>query len=368
MLSVARCTYQAEPPRHQIAPRQYFDLKLLFFSGGDERASMAKTGLGEREIIQQLTRRFAQSGPKLPLGFDDDVSVFPISSRSWLVLKTDSLVGSTDVPPGMSLEQASRKAIVATVSDFAAKGVQPVGLLISLSLRPPVSRRIASEIARGIFKASGEYHTRVIGGDTGESKDLIIDCIGFGLTQPRRLIRRDRAKPGDIIMVTGNFGKTMAGLRILLSKRKKPAARFRSLVYSVIHPVARLETGLKLAMTGIVNSSIDSSDGLAWSLHEIARLSKVKMVLEKIPIAREAKVYAEEEGLDPEALALYGGEEYELVLTTRKESFVPLKRKFPSLIRIGTVEKGNGEVFVRSRGELRRVKPHGWEHMKSRIS
>jgi thiamine-monophosphate kinase len=289
-----------------------------------------------------------------------------MSRGKWLILKTDTLVGSTDIPPGMSLEQASRKAVVATVSDFAAKGVQPAGLMISLALPAPVKPETVTELVEGIYKATREYRCEVIGGDTGEARDLMIDCIGFGFATPNGILRRDRARVGDIIAVTGNFGKTSAGLRILLSKKKSLARKFSGLIDSVLHPVARLEIGLTLAKSGMVNSSIDSSDGLAWSLHEIARLSNVRMVLEKIPVAAEAEAYAKQSGLDPDELALYGGEEYELVLTVKKESFASLKRMIPSLIRIGRVQAGRG-IMVSLNGEkARRVEPRGWEHMVSK--
>ena len=326
---------------------------------------MTSTGLGERQIIRILTRRFARSQPSLPLGFDDDVAVFPFSRNRWIVLKTDMLFGHTDVPPGMSLEQAARKAVVATVSDFAAKGVQPLGLLISLGLTPPVGPRIVNEIAKGLNRAAREYDCRILGGDTGESDDLVIDCIGFGLAEPKRMLRRSGARPGDVIAVTGTFGKTAAGLRILLAKNKASAMRFSKLVESVTHPMARLETGLKLARSGAVHSSIDSSDGLAWSLHEIARLSMVDIFLENIPVAPEAEVFAWRESLVAEDLALYGGEEYELVMAIRRDAFSDLKKRIPSLIRIGRVEAGRGEVRVMSKGRMRRIEPRGWEHMVS---
>src|SRR6266571_5039094 len=82
---------------------------------------MAKTGLTEREIIGIFKRRF-DSGPKLPLGFDDDAAAFPMSQGRLVVLKTDMLVGSTDVPRGMTLGQAARKAVVATVAISRRKG------------------------------------------------------------------------------------------------------------------------------------------------------------------------------------------------------------------------------------------------------
>src|SRR5436309_13600981 len=130
---------------------------------------MTSTGLGERQIIRILTRRFATSQPSLPLGFDDDVAVFPFSRNRWIVLKTDMLFRHTDVPPGMSLEQAARKAVVATVSDFAAKGVQPLGLLISLRLTPPGRPPIVNEIAEGLNLPRRNDDCRVLGGATAVS-------------------------------------------------------------------------------------------------------------------------------------------------------------------------------------------------------
>ncbi len=327
---------------------------------------MTSVGLGEREIIRRLTRHFGQSRSKLPLGFDDDVSAYPISRRNWLVLKTDTFVGSTDLPPGMSLEQASRKAVVATISDFAAKGVQPAGLLLSLALPSPVKASTVTALARGIYQATREYRCNVFGGDTGESSDLLIDCTGFGFVAPNRILRRDGARPGDVIAVTGSFGRTSSGLRILLSKSKSLAKKFPGLVSSVLHPVARLATGLRLANSMMVNSSIDSSDGFAWSLREIARLSHVDMVLGKIPVAPDARIFADHQGLSAEELALYGGEEYELRLAVQRDRFASLKRIVPSLIRVGTVEKGHGNITLLSGGRPRRIEPRGWEHMVSK--
>jgi thiamine-monophosphate kinase len=324
---------------------------------------MAKKGLAEREIIGILKRRFG-SDPRLPLGFDDDVAAFQISRRKLAVLKTDMLVGSTDVPPGMTIEQAARKAVVATVSDFAAKGVQPRALLASLGLVPPVRLRTVNEIASGLQKGAREYHCRIVGGDTSETDELLIDCIGFGFTESGRILRRDGAKPGDIVAVTGEFGRTSAGLRILLGKKQGLPRRFSKLIYSVLHPSAKLETGLKLARTGVATSSIDSSDGLAWSLHEIAHLSRVNIDLERIPVAPEVRRFAEEQGLVAEELALFGGEEYELVVTIAKNRFAAVKGKIPSLIEIGKVKKGTGEVTAFVGGGKAKVEPHGYEHFR----
>ena len=127
---------------------------------------MSKTGLGEREAIRILTQSYRLNN-KLPLGFDDDVAALPLTSREWLVLKTDMLVGSTDIPPGMTLTQAARKSVIATVSDFAAKGIRPLGLMISLGLPAPVRSTTVRQIAAGLSQGVKEYGCIIIGGDTG---------------------------------------------------------------------------------------------------------------------------------------------------------------------------------------------------------
>ena len=84
--------------------------------------------------------------------------------------------------------------------------------------------------------------------------------------------------------------------------------------------------------------------------------------MEEIPVAQEAKVFAGENGLVSEELALFGGEEYELVLTVKKDRFESLKRRIPSLQRIGTVKSGLGDVIMDYHGKNRKVEPRGYEH------
>ncbi len=230
--------------------------------------------LTEHEIIRILTNRFAGQ-PGVPLGFDDDVSAIPFSPKTWIIVKTDMLVGSTDVPPGMTVQEAARKAVIATISDFAAKGVKPHALMVSLGLPAPAKKTTVQDIARGLGQAAREYHCKIIGGDTNQANDLVIDIIGVGLAKPKEVVRRDGARPGDIVAVTGPFGRTSAGLRILISKRKSDLAKYPSLVRAARRPEARLTQGIILAKSRATTSSIDSSDGLAWSLHQIAQLSKV---------------------------------------------------------------------------------------------
>src|SRR6266571_1800420 len=239
-------------------------------------------GLTEHEIIRILTNQFSgQSG--VPLGFDDDVSAIPLSSKTWVIVKTDMLVRGTDVPPGMTLQEAGRKAVVATVSDFAAKGVQPRALMVSLGLPAPATKTMVHTITRGLHLAAREYKCKVIGGDTNQADDLVIDIAGIGFASPKTIVRRNGARPGDIIAITGPFGITSAGLRILLSKEKKDLSKYPSLVRAVRQPKARLTEGITLARSHAATSSIDSSDGLAWSLRQIAQSSRVESASMRFP-------------------------------------------------------------------------------------
>src|SRR5207245_9501600 len=96
--------------------------------------------LTEHEIIRILTNQFTGQ-PGTPLGFDDDVSAIPFSPKTWIIVKTDMLIGSTDIPPGMTAQEAARKAVGATVSDFAAKGVNPQALMVSLGTQEPAKQK-----------------------------------------------------------------------------------------------------------------------------------------------------------------------------------------------------------------------------------
>jgi thiamine-monophosphate kinase len=325
------------------------------------------SGLGEREIIK-IIQSHLDSMPRMPIQFGDDVSAYDLGNGKLAVLKTDMLVGLTDVPPGMSLWQAARKAVVMNISDFAAKGVKPLTLLVSLGLPANISREEVKEIGKGLNAGAREYGAYVIGGDTGESTDLIISISLFGLAEKANLVLRSGAQPNDIVAVTGSFGKTAAGLRILLKKAKSPEALRKSLIESVLMPHARLEEGLALSLSQTASASIDSSDGLAWSLHEIARASKVGFLIDKLPVAEEAIRFATLNRLDASDLALYGGEEYEVVVTVKSKFWKKAEKAVEDaggkLIRIGKVTKER-QVLLKTEGKARAIEPHGYEHFKT---
>jgi thiamine-monophosphate kinase len=322
--------------------------------------------IGERKAIELILEQLEKM-PRMPIPFGDDVSAYPISKKQLLILKTDMLIGETDVPKGMSLWQAARKAVVMNISDFAAKGVKPLVMLVSLGLPKNTTQVDVEKIAKGLNAGAREYDVYIIGGDTNEALDLVISLSVFGLARKDNVMLRSGAKPGDIAAVTGLFGKTSAGLKILLAGFKASVDVRDSLLEAVYMPKARLKEGLALNATGAVTSAIDSSDGLAWSLHELSKASGVGFLIENVPIAHEAVKFAEINGLNPLELAFYGGEEYELVLTIKPSLWVKAEKAIKNvggnLIRIGraTAER---QIILEVEGKKHNIEPRGWEHFR----
>ncbi|UCD95853.1 MAG: thiamine-phosphate kinase [Candidatus Bathyarchaeota archaeon] len=322
--------------------------------------------LGERKVIEILWNCIDHA-PNMVVPFGDDVAAMKWMNNEIAVLKTDMLVGRTDVPSGMSYKQAARKAIVMNVSDFAAKGTKPLGLLVALGLPKDTTRSEIEEIGAGLNTGAQEYGVSVLGGDTSETRDLIIGVSMFGATTGKRIIQRDGSMPGDIVATTGSFGLTASGLKILKENLAVSDKLRKKLVDAVLSPHARLNEGLALVQTDAVTASIDSSDGLAWSLHEISRASNVGFIIDTPPIAPETKDFAAAFSLDPLELSLYGGEEYELVLTIDSEGWSKAKKAIQQvhgdLYKIGEVTEET-TIYLKSNDEKHEVEARGYEHFK----
>jgi thiamine-monophosphate kinase len=322
--------------------------------------------LGERKIIEIIQKQL-DIMPKMPIPFGDDVSAYDIGKGNLAVLKTDMLVDKTDVPKGMTLGQAARKAVVMNISDFAAKGVKPKVILVSLGLPRRFSKKDVEEIGSGLNAGAREYGAYVIGGDTGEASDIVISISLFGIAKKNTLMLRSGARPGDLVAVTGYFGKTAVGLKILLNDFDASSGIRKILIESVLMPHARLKEGLALSQTKAITSAIDSSDGLAWSLHEIAKASNVGFLINKLPIAKEAEKFAKINRLDAFELTLYGGEEYELVLTIKpslwRKAEEAIEKVGGKLLRIGKVT-AERQFLLEINGKKTVIEPRGWEHFR----
>ena len=322
--------------------------------------------LDEKQIIRIFVN-------KLGISNLDDVVVLD----KGIVIKSDMLVESTDVPPGMEAWQTARKSVVSCVSDLAAKGVRPYAAVISLGIPNSYSMQLQDiqGLAEGFAIASKEFGVKIVGGDTNEAGELIIDCTIIGF--PRfKLPTRSGAKPGDYVVVSGLFGFAPAGLTMLLQKNAVTMkddnhnddsnSIFRKkAVKSVLEPCPRLRFGLALAK--YFSSSIDSSDGLAVSLYELASQSgEVDITIYSIPIVDGLDRFAQENSLDTNELVFHGGEEYEIVATIPdtkiRQAKAAARKAGINLYVIGRVQRGAGNVFLQNR----LLENRGYTHFHNR--
>ncbi len=312
----------------------------------------------EDQVIRILQKRLGGTGPH------EDVEVFMRGSKR-IVVAVDTLVQSTDVPPGMRTSEISRKSVAACVSDFAAKGVRPEFGTVSVTIPKGFSKRQVTDLAVGFQRASREFGVRILGGDTGGGAELSISVALYGTAG--RIVPRGGAEPGDRIFVTGYFGNAAAGLHLLLngggSGRPGSDRRYRD---AFCNPRPRLEFGARSGR--YLSSSMDSSDGLARTLNEMSRQSGRRFSITGLPCEKALGAFAEKNGVSVEDLTLFGGEEYEMVFTVPEKN-VPKIRKMARecgtrLVEIGAVGPGRGVVSRMGR-RARRIPDRGWSHLGS---
>jgi thiamine-monophosphate kinase len=313
--------------------------------------------MNEHEIIDLLTKTAGRLPPRYSSIGDDVVSISPRPGR--LILKSDMLVGSTDVPPGMTFRQVGRKAVAMCVSDFAAKGVRPEALMVSLGIPRRMGKKEIQGLVRGFKDAMDEWGLRLVGGDTNEADDLVVDSVLAGFSG--RIVPRNGAKPGDLVIVTGPFGTTSAGLKIILEGAASERGFRERALKSVYHPSPRLELGI--ALRRHLSSAMDSSDGLAICLHAIATASGASIRVKGLPHDPSLERFASENHLSVNDLALYGGEEYEIVGTVPEKRLPAAESAARELgckvEAIGQVVKGSGVAMSNGTPILDK----GWVHL-----
>jgi thiamine-monophosphate kinase len=274
------------------------------------------------------------------------------------------LVRKTDMPPGMSFREAARKTVAMCVSDFAAKGARPDSFLVSLGVPRGTTEAQIKELARGFKDASIEWRVKLIGGDTNEADDLVIDCVMAGFAE--NIVTRSGARPGELVVTTGYFGYPPSGLRVLMENAHATKDFRDRAVRSVFHPVPNLELGLGLAR--YMDSSMDSSDGLAICLHTIADMSHVGITLDQLPVKRDVRKFARENHLQLNELVFGGGEEYLIVGTIKREHLEKARECASAaggvLLVLGQVTREVGKVVIQEEhGRTTPIGRIGWTHL-----
>lgn len=348
------------------------------------------TKISEQDIIEIMQYQF-QNTQHTSKHKGDDLGYATLNATSSIAINTDTLVQSTDMPPCMTLKQAAQKSVISCISDFAAKGIKPKFVAISVNMPKDVSKKDVLNIAKGFAASTKEYDIKIIAGDTNAGTEFVFNVCMIGnssVASTANKIKRSGAKIGNKIFVTGPFGYTKLGLEILLksniqkknvnkTKNKKNQdtkdPTIKNAIKSVLQPKVNLNFTIQCAV--YFTSSMDSSDGLAATLNEMSLQSKCEFEIQTIPATRQFIEYAQQNNKNLKDLVFNGGEEYETVFTAHPndtDSIMKLARKFKvHVIEIGTVTKkdSKGKVYIKKEKKKESatkyravIKNSGWSH------
>jgi thiamine-monophosphate kinase len=255
-----------------------------------------------------------------------------------------------------------RRAITVNLSDIAAMGGTPLAAVVNLAVPLALHPSFFDRLYDGLRAAAARVRLDIVGGNVVRSDILSITITILGELRGPAL-RRDTARVGDTIFVTGTIGDAAAGVRILDGKMKARGVARQFLVDRFLDPSARLEAGRRLAKLVPTPAAIDISDGLVQDLGHIAHRSRVaaEVDTDAIPLSR---AYRKVVGDTPK-LALGGGDDYELLFCTRTDlSDSALSRRLGVAVsRIGRIVPGPGAI--RLKGRFASSVPAGWDQLRT---
>jgi len=331
--------------------------------------------LGEFGLIKHLTENFpiVQNSTKLSIG--DDAAVID-SENQKVVVSTDMLAEGVHFNLGyVPLKHLGYKSVVVNLSDIAAMNATPTQILVSLAVSNRFPVEALEEIYAGIALACSKYNVDLIGGDTTSSNaGLVLSVTAIGLEKEENIVKRNGAKPNDLLVVTGDLGGAYLGLQILEREHSVYLANpnmqpemegYDYILERQLKPEARTDIKAKLAELDILPTSmIDVSDGLASEILHLSDQSKVgfNVYEEKLPMDETSIQTADELNLNPAMAALNGGEDYELLFTISPDDFDKIKNH-PDFTIIGhaTEEAKNNFLVARGSNQLIPLTAQGWD-------
>ena len=347
---------------------------------GTEMSKVKKLkDIGELKILSWIHSELSgrtKSRDDVVLGVGDDAAVLKIEQTEQLVITVDSLVEGVHFSLDyFTPEDVGWKALAVNLSDLAAMFAKPVAVLVSLAMPSSLPFMWVKRFYRGMLEVANKFGVAVVGGDTSSSPSSIFISVSAIGVNSASVPLRSTAEVGDAVIATGTFGDSAIGLKLLREAGAQAVKRsrvLRRLAMRQLRPTPRVNEALVAASTGLCKCAIDVSDGLASDLSKIAQLSGVRICLwlEKIPISKEAIEASKRFSYSPLEMALTGGEDYELIMTTPKAYASSLceaieKECGTKCTIIGEVESGEPLVYgVDSNGKLIEV-AGGYEHFVS---
>jgi thiamine-monophosphate kinase len=331
---------------------------------------MELTQLGEFALIDLIKKDTIYDKKNVVLGIGDDAAVFIPTPQQLQLITTDMLVESVHFDlRTSSARQLGYKSIAVNLSDIAAMGGLPKHVVISIALPKDLSVDFVLDLYEGMKEICHEFGVNIVGGDTVSSpRGLVINVTAMGEVEPEKLQRRSGASDGELIVVTGTLGDSGCGLDLLLQRGWEDYDFYQPLLTRHLTPKPQVKAGSLLAFYGTTSMN-DISDGLASEANEIARASKVGMIIykEKIPLSPEVNAAALKLGKAGVHYALYGGEDYQLLFTISPEKFKLLLKADPGLklTVIGEVrEHSHGVLLAAEDGTTSLLEPKGYNHFR----
>ncbi len=346
--------------------------------------------LGEFALIDRLKALVPVAGPGVVLGIGDDTAVLRLMGP---VLATcDVQVEDVHFTRDLcSPADIGWRALAVNLSDIAAMGGVPRYALVSLVLPRHTRVEMLEDVYRGLAEAARAHEVVVVGGNVARtSGPLVIDVTLLG--EAAAPLRRDGARPGDGVWVTGSVGKAAGGLFLLRhpeapaasrgaasggsasrNSRSRDRASRDALVAAYRRPVPRVATGQALAATGLVTAMVDTSDGTAADLLHVVEASGVGVRLDagRLPLAEGLRETARAARVEPAAWALGGGEDYELLFTALSafDAAAPdlSRRTGVAVTRIGEIlPASSGRRLIGPAGRRTVLAAAGWNHFSVR--
>jgi thiamine-monophosphate kinase len=318
--------------------------------------------LGERAAIRRIAEILTKGTNSRGIG--DDCAAIDLG-KEYLLVTTDMMYQQTHIPAQMTPYQMGWFLVAINLSDIAAKGGIPLGLVLSFGLPKKISEMFLKELTKGADACAVAFGTTIVGGDTKETQEITLCGTAFGTVKKDEFMSRTDAHPGDVVAVTGTLGKAGAGCYALKHRSSE-----KKLLKAFLEPVPKLKEGRLLAKQHSVTSSMDISDGLSASLYQLQEINNIGFEIEKnaLPLASELCLLIDKNHeIDPYSLALHFGGDYELLVTMSAEAIEKaqktLRKYGADLTVIGTVTKKKNIILLDGKNK-RILENKGYEHFK----
>jgi len=318
--------------------------------------------IGERNAIKLISQYLKQGKDSLGLG--DDCAAIKMGDN-YILITTDMISQKTHISKVMTPFSIGWFVVAINLSDIAAKGGIPIGIVLSYGLTKDTSDDFLIDLTKGANFCANKFDTYIIGGDTKETTETVICGTALGIVDVDEFLPRKGACVDDIVAVTGPVGRAGAGYLSFKNKiLNEDFSRF------LFEPVPRLKEGILLSKQKCVTSCMDLSDGLSSSLYQLSEINGLgfEIFKDKIPISSELLLFKDKDkDLNVFDYAIHFGGDYELLLTIPKNFFDDTKKKMNSigsnLYEIGRVI-GKREVVLRNFNKKEKLENMGYEHFK----